>query len=497
MSGGKHSTEPDSEFPCGAGCAGRRRLLAATFILVTFTCAYVRNTRPGWGVNSRFALTCAIVEQGSLSIDDYHDRPETATGDKAFFDGRFYCDKSPVTSFLGLIPMFAFRLFRPAGADYDMARYWTTLGTAGLSAGLLAVMLAILLGRAGLDDRLAAAAAALWIIGTPLFGYAVLFFDYLPASAMAAGSMVLLESPSEENRPRASRLFAAGLLLGLASWTLATFALLALILTIRLAARVTPRRLIHAWPWALGGVVGASGYAIYSLALFGEIANPYKFEFDPKFREEMSRGLMGATLPDPRVLLLITVHPFRGLFVLFPATLVALAGCGVAIRTGRDRASAAVALAFTAGLLLHNAGYFMWWGGWSYAPRHLIPALVPLCVGLARALDGPRPAVRRAAWALLIVSAVGNVAVVSLDPQHPPDLRRPPLLDESALMAPGSVESWPTPYFTMLANVFVHGQTDANLGTAFGLRGAWSLAPLALAWLIFAAALLKPRAGRP
>src|SRR5262245_8116433 len=88
--------------------AGWARGPIVAALLVFLTCGYFQNTRPGWNVNSQFALTCAIVERHTFRIDDYHKRPEFLTNDKAFVDGHFYTDKSPVTPFLGVPAFFVY-----------------------------------------------------------------------------------------------------------------------------------------------------------------------------------------------------------------------------------------------------------------------------------------------------------------------------------------------------------------------------------------------------
>src|SRR5437588_2781586 len=50
----------------------------------------------GWNQNSRFDLTRAIVERGTVRIDGY----EQNTGDTSFSGGHYYCDKAPGVSFL-------------------------------------------------------------------------------------------------------------------------------------------------------------------------------------------------------------------------------------------------------------------------------------------------------------------------------------------------------------------------------------------------------------
>lgn len=453
-------------------------LIAA--LIIFLTAGYFQNTRPGWNVNSQFALTVAIAERGTLRIDAYHEHPDLATGDKVYFDDHFYSDKSPVTAFLG-VP--AFWLYetgaRAIGADidYNAARYWTTWLTIGLSAAILAWLTSIFLIHHGAPPARASLAGALWIVATPLIGYSILFFNYVPSCAMALGGFMAAESFRRSgSRPM---LLLGGILLGLASWTLSTFALLAVLITIALvidAIRQGGRAVAALWPWAAGGIIGASGYAIYSLVIFGEVTNPYRYEFDENFREQMSRGLMGAGLPDLHVLWMITFHPFRGLFTLFPITLAATGGAVALLFRRGERAVPAIALAFLAGMLLYNSGYFMWWGGWAYAPRHLIPALALLPIGLAPLLRAQARWPYGLVLALAIASAAFHLPIVALDPQPPPGLTEQELYD------PASIERWPAPHFEMLRFV-ARGQTDPNWGTRLGLRGFASLVPLVLIWI--------------
>ena len=194
----------------------------------------------------------------------------------------------------------------------------------------------------------------------------------------------------------------------------------------------------------------------------------------------MAQGFMGATQPRLLVAWLVTFHPFQGLFVWFPLTVLAMAGVWWRLARGdrSERVDAALAIVVFGVLLLYTSAYFMWWGGWAYAPRHLIPALPWLALGLI-----PFLASRKRRWGWVAVCAIGliglvlNVSAVALDPQVSPGL------DKEILMQPESVKHWPTPVWMLLRYVWQFGQTDHNWGTALGLRGAWSLFPLALIWL--------------
>lgn len=495
-----HGQEPFSRSFAMPG-SGAAFLVA---LLVFLSAGYIQNSRPGWNVNSQFALTCAIVEHGTFSIDAYHDHPQLETGDKAFFEGHFYSDKSPVTAFLG-VPAFAVyrTLVHSAGQDLDYARarFWTTWWSIGLAAAFLALLTAVLLRRAGVPELPAALLSGLWVMATPLFGYAVLFFNYIPAAALALAGFLLVQPALETGRSDTggapstygfspAKFLGAGVLLGLSAWTLQTFALLAVLLTLALAWRALRPGTVHRGQrtlalgaWVVGGMIGAAGYAVYSWSIFGEITSPYRYEFNETFREQMAQGLMGAGLPNLKVLQLITVHPFRGLFVLFPLTAAVTFGCLGLLARPKLRLPSIIALLFLLGLLIYNAGYYMWWGGWTYAPRHLIPALSLLSLGLIPWVVSPEGRLRPVSLALIVLialsGAASNVGVVALDPQPPPGLT------EQQLMSPGSITEWPAPYFDLLS-IVLRGQTDASWGTALGLSGPLSLMPLAAAWLLLA-----------
>src|SRR3990172_8968891 len=58
-----------------------------------------------WNINSRFDLVLAVVDKGTLAIDDYYQN----TGDYASYKGHFYSDKAPGLSFLGVPAYIAYK----------------------------------------------------------------------------------------------------------------------------------------------------------------------------------------------------------------------------------------------------------------------------------------------------------------------------------------------------------------------------------------------------
>lgn len=97
-----------------------------------------------WNQDSHFDVTRALVEQHTMRIDSY----QANTGDKAFCNGHFYCDKAPGLSLLaapgwGLTRVLA----RAVGKDQNsyqitrLGRYLAGVITVSLPAAVALVLL--------------------------------------------------------------------------------------------------------------------------------------------------------------------------------------------------------------------------------------------------------------------------------------------------------------------------------------------------------------------
>ncbi|MBU1201539.1 MAG: hypothetical protein KJ583_01970 [Nanoarchaeota archaeon] len=87
--------------------------LFLTFLIIYSVFANI----DGWNENSRLDLTRAIVDEGTFKIDKYANN----TGDRAFYNGHYYSDKFPGSSFIA-VPF------------YFVYKY--TFGTPDISTGL-------------------------------------------------------------------------------------------------------------------------------------------------------------------------------------------------------------------------------------------------------------------------------------------------------------------------------------------------------------------------
>ncbi|MGH9174508.1 MAG: hypothetical protein ACRD1H_09125, partial [Vicinamibacterales bacterium] len=213
---------------------------ALLFITLLVAYVYTPPRWQDWNQNSRIDLTMAIVDQGTIRIDDY----VANTGDYALIDGHAYSDKAPGLS-LAAVPVYAAtRIAQPLGlraisdrlarggafndtltvggeglsrqrVDQMVALYAATIVCVALPAALMGVLLARCVERIA-GCRTAGILAALIIgLASPVFTYAQAFYGHVPAAACVVGAVaciILRDGDTLSDR----RLAAIGALLGAA-----------------------------------------------------------------------------------------------------------------------------------------------------------------------------------------------------------------------------------------------------------------------------------------
>ena len=470
-------------------------LLLPLALAVLCTYAYFIGP-PAWNQNSRLALTRALVERGSTIIDPDH----ATTGDKSYRDGHFYSDKAPGASLLAL-PAYAlfYGATRLGGGELPSVRV-VPLDPAAELAGqqpdpdarrpgdrlvhnqahrtalylcrLLSTSLLALAGLAALyllaRRQLAPAPAAaltlLYGLASPAFVYSTAFYGHQPCAdlLLLALACILL------SRGTARAGLAAGACLGLAVVCEYPAAVPAAILTGFALLRHGPR---FAAFTVAGGLPGAALLALYHLAAFGHpLRTGYDFVYLAEFAEGM-RVNYGIHAPDPAVLQELLFGRFRGLFYLAPVLLLAAWGLLVqAVSPGRQdmsegtwptRQVARLALLVIGFYLALSSGYYMWDGGAALGPRHCVPMLPFLALGLVPALR----LVPGAVAVLGAVSAAQMLAAAAAAPEAPQ--HGDPLWGHA----------WPL----LFAGQPGYGGAT-NLGRLLGLPGALSLVPLLALW---------------
>jgi hypothetical protein len=290
--------------------------------------------------------------------------------------------------------------------------------------------------------------------------FATSAFGHVPAAICLLSAFALLWAASSHGMQRAAL---AGLLLGLAVtieyptilpaaaiagwgvWRLAAHRRAAIAL---LAGSVLPLVGLGVYHWAAFGGPLTTGYALLAPG--------------SEYVAGQASGVLGVGWPRLSVALALLLGPHRGLLIHAPWTLLALPGAAIALRSNWRGAGHVGLLAFGA-LLAVNSGYYLWDGGASWGPRHLVPALPFVAlVALPAAARWPR-----LAWVLVATSVLISLAAVATG-----------TLPDSEVAVPLTDALWPRA---------LSGAVTNNWGQLLGLTAWRGLVPLAGVALLLAA----------
>jgi hypothetical protein len=455
----------------------------AIFVVLLVCYAY---TFPRWAdpnQNSRLDLVAAVVDQGTLRIDNY----VSNTVDYAEFEGHYYSDKAPGAAFLG-IPVYAAlkgvlslplmdglmnylannqalaATLREGGTGlledkvrFAIGQVAVTFVAAMLPTALLGVFLYRLLREFGLSQGARALLTLLYGLATPAFAYAGAFYGHQLAAACLFIAFYLVFMKRGESIG-IGRLLAVGFLLGYAVITEYPAVLIAGLLFLYTLYRLHDRRRIA---WVVGAaILPGILLAGYNFAIF-RTPLPVGYSHSELWVEQHHTGFMSLTWPHWSAAWGITFGLFRGLFVLSPVLLLAVPGFIVWWRTREYRVEWAVALASVLAFFLFNSSSIMWWGGFAIGPRYLLPMfpfmVLPIAYFIRR--SGTRT------WAKLLVGTLSVWSLVAvwgltLAGQHfPTEEHRFPLWEYA----------WPA---------WQQGNIARNVGMFLRLPGIISLLPL-------------------
>jgi hypothetical protein len=464
------------------------------FILLTLlSCyGYFLPRWASWNENSRLDLTLAIVDRGTLNIDDYY----ANTGDYAVINGHHYSDKAPGASFLA-VPVYAAArpILRSAAVQPLLDRlargraFASTLKEGG--TGLLAekvyravvlylitlvvvavpsAALGVLLYRhlaflTGGHDGLVSA-VLLYGLATPAFPFSGSFFAHQIVAFLLFGAFHIV-CMTARGRAAPGWAAVAGLMLGYAVITEYPAAMIAAAVTVYGLAVLPNRRCAGAL--GLGAIPPLCLLMAYDWAIAGTVL-PVGYLHSALYTEVHGQGFISLVGPALPALWGITFGSFRGLFFVSPVLLLAVPGlvrwwCG-----SRQRAEFSVALWAVASFLVFNASSVMWQGGFSIGPRYLLPMLPFMALGLGVFLAG-----RAGRWRWFVVP-LGGWSVFAV---------------WAETLGGQSFPDWtPNPLFNYSIPHLMNGNVARNLGMALGLPGLWSLLPL-LSLLALLAALWR------
>lgn len=360
--------------------------LAAFFLLNIFLSSYFLDAWLTPNAAARALPVLTLHESRSLIIDKY----ERFSGDKALVGGHYYSDKAPLSTFL-VYPFYAlYRSLSSAPDNVDRINrhpiyIWEEVGIADGRAFLLpALNVPLLLGSflcGSLPFALLVTATFLSIqharppvspvvlamlsaYGTFLFVLSGTYFGHLLSGVFLLAAYVLLR--------KGNGFLVAGLLTGFAFLTEYTSAIAAPIWACLILYNT--RSIRKAGLFAAGTVPAVLFVLWFNTIITGNMFDlPYNHEALEAFSGMSQQlGFRGPSVESVTGLLFST---YRGLFFYAPIlALIAWYSARMAFRLKWRCLTNNYVLLFVLASFLVNASYYMWWGGWSFGPRHLAPA---------------------------------------------------------------------------------------------------------------------------
>lgn len=325
-------------------------------------------------------------------------------------DGLYFSKYGLGQPLLATVPILLARWLRDltGSAIYDQALYLYAVSlfnqVVTAASGVLVFLLATRLGN---GIRLAVGLALGWGLTTLAWPYSKTFFsEPLFTACLLAAALGLLAYRQEAGNGRYGWLALAGLGLGYAVLTRVVGALLLPPFLAYAAWATLPhpegeplRRLLRARErrtgWARPALAatlafGVPAAACLALLLWHNVA---------RFGSPLDNGYAGERFDTPLLsgLAGLLFSPGKSIFLYAPLTVLAVAGWR---RFWRERrAEAALYASIAAIVLVQNAKWWSWWGGWVWGPRMLVPLLPFAILGLGPLLRSSAAA-RAAAWAL-------------------------------------------------------------------------------------------------
>ncbi|MEO6741997.1 MAG: hypothetical protein ABIP20_17265 [Chthoniobacteraceae bacterium] len=424
-----------------------RRLQLLLFALSFITFAWFHQGG-GWNQNARFAEVRAIVEQGRFAVDDYMvyrptqsrhlDRPRvvrgeftfggerhqlswgdwqnvgtetkpdwrqmcvtgealdpaatmviigegTCTGDVGIApDGHFHPNKPPGASLLAVPPYFVvFHIERLFGIDPDdwwvmtVNAWLCSVFTVGLASAIGVVLVLRVASQMYPGHPGAALGAALSFgFGTTFFPFGTLMFDHNVTAVLLLASFA---------SARNGRAVSAGIWAGVAAVTNYLAAIPGAFIGVWLLCSRRPLRWDGAIRFTLGVLPCLVVLLAYNVAAFGSpLVLNTSFQ-NPVFKEIAPAFLGMFTAPSWFAALVITISPWRGVFMLSPVIIAAVICIFCRGKMGMPRAERTLILASAAFFFFINICFNGFHGGFAAGPRYLIPALPFVCLALTPA----------------------------------------------------------------------------------------------------------------
>jgi len=372
-----------------------------------------------WNQNARLDAIFTFVEPGphqwTFRLDPFLPDPDQGinTGDWTRVGDHYYANKAPGTMLLGAavyLPLYT--LERAVGVDLTRPAvqhanaYVINLGVTVLPLAVAIACWASLFAHRT-SPVAATALALLTFFGTALFPYATQLWGHTTAAAFTMLAVWAFETARRTGRTGFDT--AAGAFAGVA--VLSDFLAAPVVAALFIAmARRNGRQLLR---FIVGGTGPALVLLLYQWYCFG---SPWHLPTDgtnPMFVDDQrALGLFG--WPSGVALFLMTVGPYRGVFLQMPLLLAAIVGFRRWWRRAPNDPTLWICLGSAVATLLWVSTFNGWHGGASVSARYLIVILPLVALALREVPDAGRE--RRALIALAVPSVATMLAIAAVSP---------------------------------------------------------------------------------
>lgn len=405
--------------------SGDRLRSILVFVVLLGLCTWHLDSGRNANTLSRAAMVAALVENGTLCIDPYHQLTE----DKALVAGHYYSEKAPLPALL--VAPFWYAAVAAGWVEPGEHGLLTDglLRSGGFLCGSLPLAIIIFLTWRRMEEvRLPLPRS--WLAAVPFLGSFLFVYSGSFHGHLLAALFLLLAWRARA----AGHAFVSGLLSSaavLSEYSLFVFPL------VWLVQDLFARRWRAIGAQVFGGLPGALTLGFMNLLVTGK---PWVLPYvNVAEHVDRSGGILGLGSPSFHGISGLLFSDFRGLFTHAPvAMLCAVVVIGWCWRAGWRRIIGHPLLLPSLLLILMIAGHSMWWGGWAFGPRHLTTVAVLLFAATLPRLPD-RPWVDGAfnplgLWGLVLAFAAKSTAWYSLPTTvaHPfKDLILPAIGDRS------------------------------------------------------------------
>ena len=487
-----------------------RTRYALLFVLFFVSYAYFFQGG-GWNQNIRICLIRALIHERTFSVDSYReDAREMAfvnSGDWAYYNGHYYCNKSPGLSLLAVPPFalaeFCLRFLFPNEPERQvlLSAYVSNLTTVVPMSALLGVLMFHVFSYFfGLGQGAALLSALCFGFGTLAFPYSTAFYCHQPAAFCSFASFVLaMHMRHDRSERKKGMALLAGFLAGLGVLLepSAVYLLAAVLLYLGWFKQCRPYLVL----FMLGSIPAALVQGYYNISCFGNpLALSYNYSNDLVMWKVQGR-MFG--FPKASALLQLLIYPYRGLFISSPILLLGLPGAVLLFREKQWRAEAVTCAAISLFFILFIASFHAWHGGSAPGPRYLLPAY-PYMFLLAGFLVSRAPYLFAAA---ALASIAINLAITIVAIEIPREIQNPLIAVVLKNILAGRVSVNPVPFSHIAAYPNIYDLADIkqwqnilnlnsfNLGEILFPHRLMSVIPLFCFWLLWGLCWAKSAAG--